>query len=53
MWFLMTSAWNGVNGVAWQLGRPAEAVREFQAALDRREAPDPYVRLCLQALGGE
>jgi hypothetical protein len=34
----------------WRLGRPAEAHREFQQALKRKEAPDSYLELCMDAL---
>jgi WD40 repeat protein len=33
----------------WQSNRSAEAAREFQRAIDQKEAPDAYLRLCLEA----
>ncbi len=35
----------------WQAGDRAGARREFERALAEREAPEPYLRLCLGALG--
>ena len=35
--------------VYWSLDRPADAAREFRAAIANREAPKPYLDLCLAA----
>jgi tetratricopeptide (TPR) repeat protein len=34
----------------WQLGRPADAAREYRNAIARNEAPADYLRLCLAAV---
>ena len=35
----------------WNLDRTDDARREFRRAIDEREAPEPYLRLCLNAVG--
>ena len=34
----------------WQLGKSVEAQREFRRAIDRKEAPETYLMLCLSAV---
>jgi WD40 repeat protein len=35
----------------WRLGHTDEAAAEFREALKRKEAPEPYLRLCLRGVG--
>jgi hypothetical protein len=37
----------------WFLNRPADARREFERALQRREVPEAYLRLCIDAVNRE
>src|SRR6185437_2626732 len=34
----------------WRIGKSAEALREFQRAMDEKEAPEAYLRLCMGAV---
>jgi WD40 repeat protein len=34
----------------WRLGRKAEAAEQFRRAIAAKEAPEPYLRMCLQAV---
>ena len=35
----------------WNLNRDVDARREFRRAIVEREVPEPYLRLCLNAVG--